>query len=361
MKTFKLSALLLVFVIISQPMNAQVTKPAGVFLQDITWPEAVKRLNAESVIVIPLGAQAKAHGPHMLLNTDFIQSEYFAREIAKTENIIVAPQLNYGFYFPFVKFHGSTSLRHSVAKNMIVDICRGLSNFGPKRFYVINEGIITNAALKPAADILAEQGIVLSFTDLTGHRVDSLFKSIQKQKEGGHADEIETSKVLYMQPAAVNMKLAKKDYGIRKGRGFPTPDSTEMGHYMPNAIWGDATLATKEKGKKITMGMLQIIRNDIARLRLTPLPAPVKHDYQSYVGTYQAVGNKAVSVTDEGGLVVTYNNLPKERLNHEGYDYFSGFYYEVWFDRNDAGEITNLRLVDVTGKATIAKKQKQSN
>jgi creatinine amidohydrolase len=360
MKTFKLSVLLL-FVSISQSTNAQLPKPAGVFLQNITWPEAVKRLNAESVIVIPLGAQAKAHGPHMLLGADFIQSEYFAREIAKTENIIVAPQLNYGFYFPFVKFHGSTSLRHSVAKNMVVDICRSLSNFGPKRFYVINEGIITNVALKPAAEILAEHGILLSFTDLTSHRVDSLFKSVQKQKEGGHADEIETSKVLYMQPAAVNMKLAKQDYGIRKGRGFPTPDSTEMGHYMPNAIWGDATLATKEKGEKITMGMLQIIRDDITQLRLTPLPAPVKYDYQAYIGNYQATDNKTVSVTDEGGLVITYNNLPKEKLYREGYDYFSGFYYEVWFDRNDAGEITNLRLVDVSGKTTMAKKQKQSD
>jgi len=308
------------------------------------------------VVLIPLGSQAKAHGAHLTLNADFLQSQYFAKELVKTDSVVVAPQLNYGFYFPFVKFHGSTSLRHSVAKNTVVDICRSLARFGPRRFYIINEGIVTNAALKPAADILAAQGILLAFTDLTSPKVEALLQKFKRQKEGGHADEIETSKLLYMQPKSVDMRLAKKDFGVRKGRGFPTPDSTETGHYLPNGIWGDATLASKEKGRRITIGMLQIMQEDIAQLRRAPLPAPVKENYAEFSGTYQTEDGKALVVTEENGLTVAFDNLPKEKVYAEGGDYFSGFYYEVWFYRNNAGNIAHLRFADVTGQIKKAKK-----
>lgn len=336
--------------------KSQSVKSAGVFLEDLTWPQATEALTPDAVVVIPLGAQAKAHGAHLPLGTDFIQSQFFARQLAATEKVIVAPQLNYGFYFPFVKFQGSTSLRHSVAQYMVEDICRSLSRFGPRRFYVVNEGIVTNAALKPAAVVLASEGILLTFTDLTSPKVDSLVKRIQGQKEGGHADEIETSKVLYMSPKTVHMELAKKDFGVRKGRGFPTPDSTEAGHYLPNGIWGDATLATKEKGASIVKGMLLIMKEDISSLRRSTLPTPVKSDLRVYVGRYQTIDNKVLSIADNNGLTVTFDGLPKERLNNEGYDYFSGFYYELWFEKNDAGKIKNVRLVDVSGKTTVAQK-----
>lgn len=357
MKRFNLYALLMVWTFSVQKANSQTASSSGIFLEDLTWPQAAKQLTTETIVVIPLGAQAKAHGAHLTLSTDFIQSQFFVQQLIKTEPVVVAPQLNYGFYFPFVKFQGSTSLRHSVAQHMVEDICRSLSRFGPRRFYIVNEGMVTNAALRPAASILAAEGILLSFTDLTSPRVDSLVKRIQGQKEGGHADEIETSKVLYMRPETVNMKLAKPSYGIRKGRGFPTPDSTETGHYLPDGIWGDPTLATKEKGERFTKAMLQIMKDDIAELRHSALPKPAKPDLKDYLGIYKTTDDKTVSIIDKNGLIVAFNNLPNEKLNYDGNDYFAGFYYEVWFERNDTGQIKSLRLVDVSGKTTTAKKQ----
>jgi creatinine amidohydrolase len=349
--------LLIAFTLIAFHTQAQSTTPAkGVFLEDINWIQAAKLLTPETVVVIPLGAQAKEHGPHMPLSADFIQSEFFAKEIASTEKVVIAPQINYGFYFPFITFPGSTSLRHSVAKNMVLDICRGLAAFGPRRFYIINEGIATNAALIPAATRLAKEGILLSFTDLGSQPVEALVKQIQQQKEGSHADEIETSKVLYMQPDKVNMTLAKREYGTRKGPGFPTPDSTRSGHYIPSGIFGDATLATREKGKKIADGMLKIMREDLARLTSAPLPQPTQDNLSLYVGAYETEDKQVITMRDDKGLICNFAQLPPEKLHFEGEDYFSGFYYEVWFKTNDAGEVTKLRLVDFRGKTTIAKK-----
>ena len=42
---------------------------AGDWLGDLTWPEAARRV-PESTVIIPFGAGAKEHGPHLPMNTD---------------------------------------------------------------------------------------------------------------------------------------------------------------------------------------------------------------------------------------------------------------------------------------------------
>ena len=39
----------------------------GVVLEDLTWIEAEKVLTPDAVVVIPLGAESKEHGPHLRL------------------------------------------------------------------------------------------------------------------------------------------------------------------------------------------------------------------------------------------------------------------------------------------------------
>ncbi|MGH7357932.1 MAG: creatininase family protein, partial [Candidatus Rokuibacteriota bacterium] len=51
----------------------------GAFLEDLTWPEAGARIAAGAVIVLPVGAAAKEHGPHLPLRTDYL----VARELGR--------------------------------------------------------------------------------------------------------------------------------------------------------------------------------------------------------------------------------------------------------------------------------------
>ena len=37
----------------------------GVWLEDLTWQEAKVRFDAGAVVVVPVGAASKAHGPHL--------------------------------------------------------------------------------------------------------------------------------------------------------------------------------------------------------------------------------------------------------------------------------------------------------
>ena len=41
----------------------------GVLLEDLTWIEAEKALTPDTVVVIPLGAASKEHGPHLSSRT----------------------------------------------------------------------------------------------------------------------------------------------------------------------------------------------------------------------------------------------------------------------------------------------------
>jgi creatinine amidohydrolase len=242
----------------------------GVLLEELTWFEAEKILRPESVVVIPLGAAAKEHGPHLKLKNDFILAEYYKGRVLKESNVIVAPTLNYHFYPSFVEYPGSTSLRQETARDLVIDICRGLAKFGPKRFYILNTGISTVRALKPAAEALASDGIAMTFTD--PESIAAVRDKIRKQEGGSHADEIETSMMLYMQPRAVDMQKAVKDYRPSVGSGLTRDPKSTTSTYSASGVWGDATLATREKGKVVTEAMVTQILADIEKLRAGGLP-----------------------------------------------------------------------------------------
>ncbi len=242
----------------------------GMRLEDLTWLEAEKLLTPETVIVIPIGAAAKEHGPHLKLKNDLLLAEYFTQRVLEQADVVVAPTIAYHFYPAFVEYPGSTTLRLETARDLVVDIVRSLARHGPKRFYALNTGISTNRALAPAAEVLARDGIVLRYTDLAA--LAPIEKELCSQERGSHADEVETSMMLWIAPETVEMAKAVKD-SDEKGQGGLTRDPAGVGTYSPTGIWGDPTLATREKGEKLCAGLVRIVLADIEALRAVSLPS----------------------------------------------------------------------------------------
>src|SRR3954449_3524766 len=148
------------------PALAQAHIHKGILLENLTWVEAEKVLTPDAVVVIPLGAESKEHGPHLKLKNDFLIAEYLKKRVLESSNVVVAPTINYSFYPAFLEYPGSTSLRFETARDMVVDICRSLARYGPKRFYILNTGISTVKPLTQAKEELAKDGIEMRFTDL---------------------------------------------------------------------------------------------------------------------------------------------------------------------------------------------------
>jgi creatinine amidohydrolase len=249
----------------------------AVFLRDLTWLEAEKVLGPDVVVVLPLGAAAKEHGPHLRLDNDERLAEGYARLLSnadKVGDIVVAPTLTYHFYPAFAEYPGSTSLRLETARDLTVDVVRSLAKHGPRRFYVLNTGVSTVRALRPAAAQLAEEGVVLRYTDVLAV-LSPVESELAEQAGGTHADEIETSIMLVLAPDRVDMTKAVKDYDDRTAnrRGGLTRNPDGPGTYSPTGTFGDPTLASREKGRLVVEALLRAVIAEIGDLREAPLPA----------------------------------------------------------------------------------------
>jgi creatinine amidohydrolase len=236
----------------------------GVLLEDLTWYEAEKALTPETVVVIPIGAAAKEHGPHLKLKTDWTTAEYMKMRVKAKADVVIAPTIPYNFYPAFVEYPGSTTLRLETARDLIVDVCRSLARYGPRKFYALNMGISTLRALEPAAKLLAAEGIILRYTDLE-EILGPVEKAVSKQEGGTHADEGETSMMLYIDPSSVNMSKAVKDY--HPDGGPLTRDPKGKGTYSPTGIWGDPTLASRTEGEKLVEALVDGVLKEIEALR----------------------------------------------------------------------------------------------
>jgi creatinine amidohydrolase len=241
--------------------HAQTDRARGVSLANLTWIEAEAALTANSIVVIPLGMAALEHGPHLKLNNNERLANYLASRVVAAAAVSVAPTMTYHFTPAFSDYPGSVSLTRRTATDMTVQIVRSYAHYGPRRFYVLNTGSATVDSLAAAATALANEGILLTYTNDT--RVFS---------GRTHADENETSMMLFVDPAAVDMKKAIAEFG--SGTAGPmTRQRDAPGVYSASGVLGDATLATRQKGEALVESLLSTALEDIDTLRTSPLPA----------------------------------------------------------------------------------------
>jgi creatinine amidohydrolase len=251
------------------PASPPPAQAKGVYLADLTWPRAEPLLGPDAVVVIPLGAGSKEHGMHLLLSNDQKLADYFAARVVEQAAVVVAPTMTYHYFPAFGEYPGSTSLRLETARDLTVDVVRSLARHGPRRFYVLNTGVSTVKALEPAAAELAKEHVLLRYTDLIA-AIGPVEKEVAQQEGGTHADEIETSMMLYIAPDACDMTKASKDY--HPNGGALTRRQGAEGTYSPTGAWGDPTLATRAKGRRIVEALVAALLRDVDELRRAPLP-----------------------------------------------------------------------------------------
>lgn len=294
--------------------SAQPTVTVATFIEGKPWTEAQRLLADTTIVVIPLGAQAKEHGPHLQLRNDFLIAEYLKDRVAKSQRVVIYPTINYHYYPAFLEYAGSTSLQLETASNMLVDICRVISGHGPRKFYILNTGVSTLVPLRIAQQSLAYQGIRMTFTDILNVAGEAE-KKIKQQSAGTHADEIETSMMLYIAPQTVDMKKAARDIPAVDGPGPLTLDpKNPNGRYSPTGIYGDATLATKEKGKVVIEAMVEGINREIDLLRAEPTPSKPTpaNDPIALTGAFTLSPTETVNITLEKGRLMFEGKGPRK-------------------------------------------------
>jgi len=238
--------------------NARSQTP-GAHLGELSWPEAVEQLEVAPLVIVPFGAGAKEHGPHLPMNADQKVMEYLCQQAVDSLHLLVAPAILHGWFPAFRDYPGTEVADPDVFQDYVFQVARSLVRQGAKRIVFLNTGISRATGLPisiAAREIRTQTGtptLVVSWDDLETAEVEAL----QGQRAGGHADELETSIHLYLQPGLVRMDRAVADYGEGAAQDYPgyqpglfsrdrnDPEFSETG------LFGDPTLATAEKGKQV--------------------------------------------------------------------------------------------------------------
>jgi len=200
----------------------------GVWLEDLTWPEAKQRFDGGALVVVPVGAGAKAHGAHLPLKTDALTARALAQRLLDRLPVTVAPVLTLGFYPAFEKFAGSQHLSADTFKAVLNELLDTFTAQGVKRLALLNTGVSTEKPIDEVAR--GHANLLVLHMRALGGAADSLIE----RKDGGHADERETSVMLALDPRSVRMD--------RLAPALP---------FEQSAATGDPTRANSFKGERL--------------------------------------------------------------------------------------------------------------
>ncbi|MDP1967108.1 MAG: creatininase family protein [Reyranella sp.] len=201
---------------------------SGVWLETLTWQDAKARFHSGAVVVVPVGAASKAHGPHLPLGTDALTARALTQRLIERLPVVAAPVVGFGFYPAFTPFAGSQHLTADTFKAVMRELIGNLRGHGVRRIAILNTGVSTEKPLDEVAGELGEVAVL--HMRLLGGKADALFDNL----EGGHADERETSVMLALDPR-----------GVRMDRLAPEGD------FQTTAATGDATRASAFKGERL--------------------------------------------------------------------------------------------------------------
>jgi creatinine amidohydrolase len=229
---------------------------AGVWLEELTWPEAKAWFDRGAVVLVPIGAAAKEHGRHLPLKTDYVLARAFAEQVRRVLPVVIAPVVCFGYYPAFRHYPGSQHLSPQTFQALVTEILEGFLAQGARNLAIVNTGVSTEPPLRIVVRELYERsGVRVPVADIRnlGRSADRLFE----QKLGGHGDEHETSLMLAIEPQSVRMDLAPTDYGhalempqtVFYVPSLFSSDPASGPDYSETGIRGDARLASADKGR----------------------------------------------------------------------------------------------------------------
>ena len=234
------------------------------FIERMTWDEVARHIANGAAAILPVGAAAKEHGFHLPLNTDRIQAEWLASQLAERIDALIWPTLTYGYYPAFVAYAGSSSLSSATFEAVVHEVAEGILGGGCRKLFVLNTGISTLAPVERAVARL-DAGKVMHLRIHEGPRYRQAAERLAEQSHGSHADELETSLMLALAPHLVDMARAEPSPAIgQEAPGPLTPVDTNAPNYSRSGSYGDPTLATSAKGEILLATMLDDLREKVA-------------------------------------------------------------------------------------------------
>ncbi len=235
-------------------------KPPTVFLGEMTTLEVEAFLVDHQTVIVPIGS-TEQHGPHGPLLTDVLIPVEVARRVAPQVGAVVAPPVNYALSYPHVGFTGVVHVRIPTFMALVEDLCVSLAAVGFTRIVFLNGHYDNTYAIAYACATAADRmpagvrAFPVNYWDgLTEAEAAEFFDPAT----GLHANQGETSAVLAINPALVDMDLANREFppfpavtnpgSVHTAFFFSSPGSVHRA--SRSGTWGDPSGATPEFGER---------------------------------------------------------------------------------------------------------------
>jgi len=242
-------------------------KPPTVFLGEMTDPEVRAFLARHATVIVPVGS-TEQHGPHGPLATDALVPTEVGRRIAPCVGAVVAPSINYALSYPHVGFTGVVHIRVATFMALIEDIAVSLAAVGFRRIVFLNGHYDNTYAIAYACANAADRfpagvrAFPVNYWDgITADEAAEFFGPAN----GLHANRGETSAVLAINPALVDMERANAEFPPFPEVGSPAAVHTAFFFSNPGSVhratqsgtWGDAREASAAFGERYLAAVVE--------------------------------------------------------------------------------------------------------
>ncbi|MEY4725848.1 MAG: hypothetical protein RLZ36_475 [Pseudomonadota bacterium] len=278
-------------------MTAHTSTPTSPALATHRWAELNTRdfaaLDpARAVAVLPLGA-TEQHGPHLPLSVDTVLVEGVVNaalsHLAPTDPVLVLPTQTLGLSTEHTAFAGTLHVSPQTLIQLWCDMGASVARAGVKKLLMFNaHGGNVGLMDVVAREMRAQHGLIVYSSSWYNLPLDAAVMgqfSPDEHRFGVHAGDIETSMMLALSPAQVNMAEARnfastsqeraKHYAVL-GNGKSAKLGWHMQDYNPQGAAGNAAAATVAKGEALVQSageQLALLLKELVALPLSTVRA----------------------------------------------------------------------------------------
>ena len=214
-----------------------------------TWQECRSFLGRHPFAILPLGA-TEQHGLHLPQNTDSLIAEALALQVGRESMGMILPTIPIGYSWVWRDYPGSLTFSFDTFRAVIKDIVVSLDRNGCRALLILTTHGANPQPIKYASRELVDHTAIrvlrAFYPNLSQIMTDA--DSTTWQNSNFHAEEFETSLMLYLHPNLVDMTKAVSEY---PPYSLAYEMSTlPMGALSESGVFGDATVATAKKGER---------------------------------------------------------------------------------------------------------------
>jgi creatinine amidohydrolase len=175
------------------------------WVHELSWRAVRDYLDSgNDLALLPVGA-VEQHGPHMPMGHDAFAAQNICADAARRAGVLAYPTLWYGWSHHHMALPGTVTLRPTTLTAIVTDILKSMLYHGFSRAIVVNGHRRANLPpIEIAVNELRHQtGAALAVVDVGIVAFDRVAEIRTSPPGGvGHADEMETSHALYMNPTS---------------------------------------------------------------------------------------------------------------------------------------------------------------